>query len=122
MHGRAPLYDWQRRMAEAEVDIVTGCFLLIRRRLWNDLGGFDRLEDLDIGQVSFDLAAVAQLGAGRKKPLNDIRILRGDLGQGVQRRVAAAQVVDGDLVKVMSWYDNEWGYANQMIREAIDIN
>jgi len=27
-------------------------------------------------------------------------------------------VVDGDLLKVMSWYDNEWGYANQMIREA----
>jgi len=20
-------------------------------------------------------------------------------------------VVDGDLVKVVSWYDNEWGYA-----------
>lgn len=29
------------------------------------------------------------------------------------------QVVDGDLVKVMSWYDNEWGYAAQMIREAV---
>jgi glyceraldehyde 3-phosphate dehydrogenase len=28
------------------------------------------------------------------------------------------QVVDGDMVKVMSWYDNEWGYANQMVREA----
>jgi len=28
------------------------------------------------------------------------------------------QVVDGDLLKVMSWYDNEWGYTNQMIREA----
>jgi glyceraldehyde 3-phosphate dehydrogenase len=28
------------------------------------------------------------------------------------------QVVDGDLVKVFSWYDNEWGYTNQMIREA----
>ncbi len=28
------------------------------------------------------------------------------------------QVVDGTLVKVMSWYDNEWGYTNQMIREA----
>jgi glyceraldehyde 3-phosphate dehydrogenase len=28
------------------------------------------------------------------------------------------QVVDGDLVKVLSWYDNEWGYASQMIREA----
>ena len=29
------------------------------------------------------------------------------------------KVVDGDLVKVMSWYDNEWGYANQMVREAV---
>jgi len=28
------------------------------------------------------------------------------------------QVIDGDLVKVMSWYDNEWGYSSQMVREA----
>lgn len=27
-------------------------------------------------------------------------------------------VVDGNLVKVMSWYDNEWGYTAQMLREA----
>ncbi len=28
------------------------------------------------------------------------------------------RVVDKDLVKVMSWYDNEWGYSSQMVREA----
>jgi len=31
------------------------------------------------------------------------------------------KVVDGDLVKVMAWYDNEWGYANQMVQEAVSI-
>ena len=31
---------------------------------------------------------------------------------------AMTRVVDGTLVKVMSWYDNEWGFACQMIREA----
>jgi glyceraldehyde 3-phosphate dehydrogenase len=28
------------------------------------------------------------------------------------------RVVDGTLVKVMSWYDNEWGFTHQMIRQA----
>jgi len=31
------------------------------------------------------------------------------------------QVVDGDLLKVMSWYDNEWGYSSQLVREAARI-
>lgn len=25
------------------------------------------------------------------------------------------QVIDGDLVKVLAWYDNEWGYAHRLI-------
>jgi glyceraldehyde 3-phosphate dehydrogenase len=31
------------------------------------------------------------------------------------------KVVDGNLVKIFAWYDNEWGYTNQMIRKARDI-
>jgi glyceraldehyde 3-phosphate dehydrogenase len=31
------------------------------------------------------------------------------------------RVVDGTLVKVMAWYDNEWGFTHQMIREARSI-
>lgn len=29
------------------------------------------------------------------------------------------RVVGGNLAKVMSWYDNEWGFTNQMVREAL---
>lgn len=31
------------------------------------------------------------------------------------------RVVDGNLVKVMTWYDNEWGFTNQMIRQILEI-
>lgn len=27
------------------------------------------------------------------------------------------RVVDGDLVKVLAWYDNEWGYANRLVEQ-----
>jgi glyceraldehyde 3-phosphate dehydrogenase len=29
------------------------------------------------------------------------------------------RVVGGNLVKVMSWYDNEWGFTNQMVQIAV---
>ncbi|OGD71068.1 type I glyceraldehyde-3-phosphate dehydrogenase [Candidatus Collierbacteria bacterium RIFCSPLOWO2_01_FULL_50_23] len=31
------------------------------------------------------------------------------------------RVVDGDLVKVMAWYDNEWGYSNRLIEQIIKV-
>lgn len=33
--------------------------------------------------------------------------------------LSLTQVVDGDLVKVVAWYDNEFGYANRLVEEAI---
>ncbi len=29
-----------------------------------------------------------------------------------------AKVLDGDLIKIVAWYDNEWGFANRMIDVA----
>jgi glyceraldehyde 3-phosphate dehydrogenase len=31
------------------------------------------------------------------------------------------RVVDGDLVKVLAWYDNEWGYAQRLVDMAIHV-
>lgn len=31
------------------------------------------------------------------------------------------RVVDGDLVKVMAWYDNEWGYAHRLVEQIFVV-
>lgn len=31
------------------------------------------------------------------------------------------QIVDGDLMKVLAWYDNEWGYSNRLAELAVKI-
>ena len=31
------------------------------------------------------------------------------------------QVIDHDLVKILAWYDNEWGYCNRLIEQAIFV-
>ena len=31
------------------------------------------------------------------------------------------QVVGGDLVKVLAWYDNEWGYTNRLVEQVIRV-
>lgn len=31
------------------------------------------------------------------------------------------QVVDGDMVKVLAWYDNEWGYSNRLAELAVMV-
>ncbi len=33
--------------------------------------------------------------------------------------LSLTKVIDGDLVKIMAWYDNEWGYAHQLVQQAI---
>ena len=35
--------------------------------------------------------------------------------------LSLTQVVDGNMVKVIAWYDNEWGYANRLVDMASNI-
>ncbi|MGJ3248815.1 MAG: type I glyceraldehyde-3-phosphate dehydrogenase [Elainellaceae cyanobacterium] len=54
--------------------------------------------------------------------VSDDSIVSSDIVQDPHASVVdltMTQVIDGDLVKVMSWYDNEWGYANQMIQVGL---
>ncbi len=35
--------------------------------------------------------------------------------------LSLTQIVDGDLVKIFAWYDNEWGYSNRLIEQVINV-
>ena len=35
--------------------------------------------------------------------------------------LSLTKVVDGDLVKVVAWYDNEWGYANRLVEMVAEL-
>ncbi|GIW69854.1 MAG: hypothetical protein KatS3mg101_0601 [Patescibacteria group bacterium] len=36
--------------------------------------------------------------------------------------LAMTRVVDGDLVKVLAWYDNEWGYSCRLVEMAVLVS
>ncbi len=35
--------------------------------------------------------------------------------------LSLTRVVDGDLIKVVAWYDNEWGYSNRLAELALEV-
>lgn len=35
--------------------------------------------------------------------------------------LSMTRVVDGNLVKIMAWYDNEWGYSNRLIEQVAQV-
>lgn len=35
--------------------------------------------------------------------------------------LSLTQVVDGDMVKVFAWYDNEFGYSNRLVEQVLNI-
>ncbi|HOA18469.1 MAG TPA: glyceraldehyde 3-phosphate dehydrogenase NAD-binding domain-containing protein [bacterium] len=36
--------------------------------------------------------------------------------------LSMTRVVDGDLVKILAWYDNEWGYSNRLVEMAMMVS
>lgn len=35
--------------------------------------------------------------------------------------LALTRLVGGNLVKIMAWYDNEWGYSNRLVEQVIEV-
>ena len=54
-----------------------------------------------------------------EEPLVSTDILRQPFGSIVD--LAMTKVVDGDLVKILAWYDNEWGYGAMLLKHMLTV-
>lgn len=52
-------------------------------------------------------------------PLVSSDILRNPHGSVID--LGLTRVVDGDLVKIFSWYDNEWGYGAMLLKHVLTV-
>ncbi len=67
--------------------------------------------------------AVEQLPAGVLQ-YNDLPLVSIDFNHDPHSSVFDAgltRVMDGNLVKVLSWYDNEWGFSNRMLDTTLAL-
>ena len=55
-----------------------------------------------------------------EEPLVSSDILKNPRGSIVD--LLMTKVIDGDLVKILAWYDNEWGYASTLLKHVLAVS
>ncbi|MPY75359.1 MAG: type I glyceraldehyde-3-phosphate dehydrogenase [Alphaproteobacteria bacterium] len=85
---------------------------------------FNASRKTDAAEVN---GAISQAAAGRLKGIlvtNDEPLVSIDFNHNPASSVfdlTQTQVIDGTLVRILSWYDNEWGFSNRMSDTAVAI-
>ena len=78
---------------------------------------------VDSVNTAFEKAAVSDDYKGILAVSRDPLVSSDIIGRSESAIVdlSLTQVVDGDLVKVFAWYDNEFGYANRLVEQVIAV-
>jgi glyceraldehyde 3-phosphate dehydrogenase (phosphorylating) len=85
---------------------------------------FDASRKTDVEEVN---GAIRQAAAGTLKGIletNEEPLVSIDFNHNQASSVfdlTQTQVIDGSLVRILSWYDNEWGFSNRMSDTAVAI-
>jgi len=68
-------------------------------------------------------AAAAQSPMNQVLAVNDLPLVSVDFNHNPMSSIfdATETRVNGRLVKVMSWYDNEWGFSNRMLDNVVEL-
>lgn len=142
----APAKDLRegRNAAENMVPTTTGAAIAVTKTLPQLTGKFDGLSVrvptpvVSLSDVTALLrrnVSVEEINEAFRKAAND-SFYQGILGVSDEPLVSRdfignshsgivdlplTKVVDGNLVKVMVWYDNEWGYSNRLVELVADV-
>ncbi|MBT8114888.1 MAG: type I glyceraldehyde-3-phosphate dehydrogenase [Arenicella sp.] len=75
--------------------------------------------DTSVAEVNEVLAAAAHKSNGVLE-INELPLVSSDFNHNPASSIvdATQTMVDGDLVKILAWYDNEWGFSNRMLDTA----
>lgn len=136
--------DYRRGRAGAQnvIPSHTGAAIAVTRAVKSLTGKFDGIAFrtpvvtgslADITFVAKRKTSVEEINGIFKKAENDPRwkgILKTTEDQVVSSDIIGqpygaiidlkfTKVIDGDLVKVLSWYDNEWGYVAMLVRHVL---
>jgi glyceraldehyde 3-phosphate dehydrogenase len=142
----SPHKDWRRGRAAAQniVPTTTGAAVAATEALPELKGLFDGLS-LRVPTIDVSLSDFTML-LGRKTTVEEINDTFRQAAQSPQYKgilavtdealvsadfignpnssivdLSLTQVIDGDFVKVIAWYDNEWGYSNRLVEEVIMV-
>ena len=134
----APAKDLRegRNAAENMVPTTTGAAIAVTKTLPQLTGKFDglsvrvptpvvSLSDVTVEQVNgaFKKAAQSNFYQGILGVSEEPLVSRDFIGNSCSGIVdlPLTKVVDGNLIKVMVWYDNEWGYSNRLVELVADV-
>ncbi len=83
---------------------------------------FDSSRETDVAEIN---GAISQAAGGALKGVletNDAPLVSSDFNHNPASStfdLTQTQVIDGTLVRILSWYDNEWGFSNRMSDTAV---
>ena len=82
---------------------------------------FTAHRDTDADEVNNVVAAAADGPLAGVLSLSQLPLVSSDFNHSSESSIVAAgetRVLEGNLVRVLSWYDNEWGFSNRMLDTA----
>ncbi len=82
---------------------------------------FNTSRDTSVEEVNQILTQAAEVSRAQVLRVNTLPLVSSDFNHNPASSVAdvTQTKVDGNLVKVLAWYDNEWGFSNRMLDTAM---